>query len=191
MNKQPKVTEKTKKKFIQAFCQLYTINPIDKITINKVTQLAGYNRSTFYLYFSDIYALRTSIEDEIIQYVQTHLSLEENEIATQHEVLQKILFLFKSKEMELSAVLGDYGSFNFLKRLKKEVSANPKIATKLVPGISSENKYFSYLLEGHLSLAISLFQLWLKQDKDLSMDELVKLTYHLYNDGINQFEDWI
>jgi len=66
MNKQPEITEQTRKNIIMAFCKLYEEKPIEKISVKEIIALAGYNRSTFYEYFTDIYALLKFIEDDVI-----------------------------------------------------------------------------------------------------------------------------
>lgn len=53
MNKQPEITEQTRKNIVMAFCRLYEEKPIEKISVKDVIALAGYNRSTFYEYFTD------------------------------------------------------------------------------------------------------------------------------------------
>ena len=47
----------TEQDFISAFWQLYEKKPIEKISINQLCQIAGYNRATFYNHFENIYAL--------------------------------------------------------------------------------------------------------------------------------------
>lgn len=54
VNKQPEVTELTKTKLRRAFWSLYEHEPIEKISIKQITDIAGYNRGTFYLYFKDV-----------------------------------------------------------------------------------------------------------------------------------------
>ena len=47
MKKQPEVTEATKRKFTDKFCELYEKKPIDRITVREITESLHYNRSTF------------------------------------------------------------------------------------------------------------------------------------------------
>ena len=55
MAKRSERTQQTKADFQEAFWRLYSTTPMEKITVAQVCQLAGYNRATFYLHFSDIY----------------------------------------------------------------------------------------------------------------------------------------
>ena len=59
--------EETRNDFITAFWQLYQIKTIDKISIRELCELSGYNCSTFYSYFENIYDLL----DEAIEDIMT------------------------------------------------------------------------------------------------------------------------
>lgn len=67
--KQPEVTEQTKANLRQAFWQLYESKPLQKISVKQITDLAGYNRGTFYLYFDDIRDLLGDIEEKVLMII--------------------------------------------------------------------------------------------------------------------------
>jgi AcrR family transcriptional regulator len=54
MNKQPEITDQTRANLLEAFWSLYSEKPIDQITVKEVAAKAGYNRGTFYAYFTDL-----------------------------------------------------------------------------------------------------------------------------------------
>jgi AcrR family transcriptional regulator len=54
MNKQPQITDQTRKNFVDAFISLNNRKPIEKITVKEITSITGNNRSTFYRYFPDV-----------------------------------------------------------------------------------------------------------------------------------------
>lgn len=56
----------TKENLFIAFWELYKNNNISHISVGSVTKRAGYNRSTFYEYFVDIYDLLNQLEQGII-----------------------------------------------------------------------------------------------------------------------------
>lgn len=70
MKKQPQITEQTRANLTQAFWELYLDRPIEKITVREITERAGYNRATFYLYFRDVYDLFEQLEGEILSQVR-------------------------------------------------------------------------------------------------------------------------
>lgn len=178
MKKQPEITERTKQNLVNAFCELYLQKPVEKISISEITTSAGYHRSTFYQYFVDIYDILEYIENDVLNYIKIQAN-EQSDISKMPNV-NNLLLLFKEKEKYLSSLLGEYGSFHFLNRLKSEVILNNKDIFS--PEFSS---IAPYIMEFHLSTSVSLLQLWLKRKKDLSSDELSDLIHTLFTTGIS------
>lgn len=178
MKKQPEITDQTRQALVDAFCELYAYKSIEKISIREITSVAGYHRSTFYEYFQDIYDLLKYLEDDLLNSIKINLS---NTNITKREQadMKKLLWLFGTKEKYLSVLLGMYGSFHFIERMKQELC----ISEERLPTATS-SKFTPYLNEYHLTVSISLFQLWLKRNKDISLDELSALIHTLYTNGI-------
>jgi AcrR family transcriptional regulator len=57
----------------EAFLRLYAGKPAERITVREITDLAGYNRATFYLHYQDVPALLGSIEEEMLQELERAL----------------------------------------------------------------------------------------------------------------------
>ncbi len=87
-NKQPQVTEQTRANLTQAFWSIYLEKPIEKITIREITDRAGYNRATFYLYYRDVYDLFDQFEEGVLARVRAlvdgHLMHDETLNLKQH-----------------------------------------------------------------------------------------------------------
>ena len=58
--------QKTKAAIKEAFFELRRKKPIEKITVTELSKLAGINKATFYLHYSDIYSLADEMEDDAI-----------------------------------------------------------------------------------------------------------------------------
>ena len=58
--------EKTKKSIRNAFIELRTKKPLEKITVKELCALACINKSTFYSHYEDIYALSEAMEQETV-----------------------------------------------------------------------------------------------------------------------------
>lgn len=56
----------TRQDLRDAFMRLYAQKPLDRITVREITDLAGYNRATFYLHYQDVPALLSSLEGEMV-----------------------------------------------------------------------------------------------------------------------------
>lgn len=169
MKKQPEITGQTRKNIIRAFCRLYEEKPIEKISVKDVIALAGYNRSTFYVYFSDIYALLEYIENDVIDYIKNGF---DSKTKSQIDLLN----LFAAKEDYLKVLLGTFGCIHFQDRLKTEFLKTSKLT-------ESEDNLQPYVSEFHLTVSLSMYRLWLKRGKDLSTDELASLIHTLYISG--------
>lgn len=176
MKKQPEITEKTKQRFAEVFCLLYSQMPVEKIFVQQLTKQAGYNRSTFYHYFCDIYELLAYVEDDVLAYLH-------GAIASQAVVVrgpQQLAALFEQKGNQLNALLGDYGSIHFIERLKAEFAAGYAASEA-----AADNPLEPYLMEFHLSTTLSLFRLWHRRNHDLSVEQLSELIDKLYSMGIS------
>lgn len=66
IKKNPQLTQQTVNRLKEAFWKLYETKPIEKISVRQITELAGYNHATFYLYFSSVRDVRDQIEDDLI-----------------------------------------------------------------------------------------------------------------------------
>lgn len=180
MKKQPEITEKTRQRFIEVFCELYSQKPIEKISVQEIANKSGYNRSTFYQYFADIYELLDSVENDLLSYMKEELT---NKKASTDPIQNALHCLEKSEHISiLKALLGDYGSVRFLERLKREISFE-----RLDLNFPKNNSLTPYFIEFYISTSLSLFRLWLKQEKDLSPEELFKLIDSLYKNGITTY----
>lgn len=179
MNKQPEITAKTKQNLVTAFCDLYMEKPINKITIKEIAARAGYNRSTFYQYFDDVYDVLAYVENELLSTWKSYENIHDSLFRPN---LHQLLALFECKEQYLRAVLSDYGSTHFLERLKQELSFH-----SLSQFFPEDEKLLPYLVEFHLSTSLSLFRTWLKNGEDMATDELFELIHNLYTKGISYF----
>lgn len=74
MKKQPQITEKTRQTFVDVFCELYSQKPIEKISVQEIANKSGYNRSTFYQYFTDIYELLDALENDLLNDIKEELA---------------------------------------------------------------------------------------------------------------------
>ena len=181
MHKQPESTARTRQKFVDAFCTLYRQKPIEKITVQELAVLAGYNRSTFYEYFSDIYAVRDYAEDDVLRCMEDVLPADGGNFYDEKTVIRNAMLLFEEKKSCLDALLGDYGSIRFQNRLKERFPLHP------IPfQISRDDPRFPYLTEFHVSAVLSILRLWLKRGQDLSSAELFELIYQLSSGALER-----
>ena len=178
MKKQPEITEKTRDAFINVFCELYSKKPIERISVKEVADIAGYNRSTFYEYFSDIHELLGYIENDLLNYIKDELLVKNSSTINIGNALN--CFENKNHMLYMNTLLGDYGSIRFLDRLKSEIPLD-----KLMQNYTKDDSITPYLTEFYISTSLSLFRLWIRRQKDISLDELSILAHNLFAKGMS------
>jgi len=173
MKKQPEVTQRTKKAFMDAFCELYAIKPIERISVQEIANRAGYNRSSFYQHFGDIYELLDYLEIYVLASMLKNLTDDSGSF-------QDLLIRNDEMSLYLKTLFGEFGSSHFIERIKENI---PFEAHKI--SISYDDPLAPYLMEFHLSTVLSLLRLWYRRDQDLSHVELFDLINRLYSNGIS------
>lgn len=187
MRRQPEITEKTRQTFIDIFCILYREKPIEKITVQEIAKRSGYNRSTFYQYFTDIYQLLEFIESDVLSYAKnmalTYVPFKLEDTTLIHQVAQ----LYNEKGNYLSALLGDYGSVRFLDKIKKEML--PDVGA--VIWSNNDNPLLPYIQEFYFSAMLGIFRYWYRNNKNISSEKLVSLVYTLFSEGTSsKYQIW-
>ena len=174
MKKNPALTEQTRQNIVDSFCQLLCTKPVNKISIQELSDLAGYNRCTFYQYFKDIYELEEYIENDILNYLKEHVNTSAS--LTQESGTMELLQLLKNKGHYLKPLLGEYGNMHFLERLKAEILP--------VFDYKTTAQFAPYFNEYRVSTMLAIFRLWVKRDYDLSYEELSDLLFLLYSNAL-------
>ena len=183
MNKQPKITAQTKQNLIDAFWSLYCEKRIEQITVKEITQRAGYNRGTFYEYFTDIYDVLEQIEESLIP------SLDElPPIAMPDQKmdmpLNMFIKLYEQNSKYYSVLLGDNGDPAFASKLKNSTKPTLKKAFSESSGLDPVE--FDFILEYILSAMIGVMSYWFRQDKVLPAEDLIALVYDLMENGVTK-----
>lgn len=175
-------SETTRQTLIEAFCLLYREKPLDKITVQAIARKAGYNRSTFYQYFFDVYDLLDFIEQDTIEYI---IQNRKDERKVDSDIfLENLVTLYNDRKIYVEALMGDYGINRFLMKL---VNSMNEIIPEL--NIPDDDPLKAYRIQYRISTSLSLFRLWIKREKDLSVDELLQLVWNLYLNGSSSLED--
>ncbi len=182
MKKKPEVTAQTRQNLIDAFWTLYCEKRIEKITIKEITQKAGYNRGTFYEYFTDVYDVLESIESSLIPTLD-ELPPVSTTTGTLGMPLDMFLKLYKQNNQYYSVLLGDNGDPAFASKLKNSIK--PTIMEVFVGKNDVNQKELDYILEYTLSAMIGIMSYWFKQQTDdITSDKLFELIYRLMEQGV-------
>lgn len=181
MKNNKEIISNTKQDLIDAFWYLYCNKRIEKITIKEITLKAGYNRSTFYEYFIDIYDVLEQIESSLIPNINelppTTILNKNFEIP-----IDVFLKLYEKNEKYYSVLLGDNGDPAFSSKLKNSIK--PMLKETLVTKVKLNDVEFDFILEYILSSMISVMSYWLKNNKILSAEKLIYLMNDIMEDGV-------
>lgn len=168
MNKQPKIQERTKQNLTQAFWSFYKEKPIDKITIKEITTRAGYNRSTFYLYYNDIYEIREQLENHVLKELSERLNKLPSNLKIESDMLESITSLYIEN--------GEY--------LYHLLNSDPAFVHRFKDALREYRHHFisdqsdwkgACFLEFSLSTIISAFSYWYENHKDIVLEEYILL----------------
>lgn len=180
MKKQPEITAATRRAFVEAFCALYNVKPIETITIRELTNKAGYNRSTFYQYFEDVYALLTYLEDTLIAHVKTHVVANIARGSLIEHFITSFTTLLEGQETYLEVLLDNPNSTRFASRLKTEMI--PVFMEEL--HLSHEDARARYILEFYLPAIISTVSHWIHSKRDIPVEALGALIRDVLREGV-------
>ena len=184
MKKNPKKTAQTKAAIKAAFWTLYRENPITKITVQDVTNLADFNRSTFYQYFHDVYCLLEEIEDDIIQDWQSTFSQLPFHSLVSHEVnedtIEKIAAFYGKNGDYLSILLSPKGDPAFIHKLKNVI--RPKIFSRIQ--IQDGNMEAMLAFEFVSSGVLAFISAWHENARTIPLAEAIEFMRSLFYGNI-------
>lgn len=181
MNKKTIKSEKTKKKLCDTFIKIYSQKNIENITIGEITNKAGVNRGTFYIYYEDIYDMINQIRNSLIEQIEKtildiQLTIKIVEIKTFSSIL--IDFYIKNEKYLQPLLMKDS---QFLNSLKQRVF--PIAMQTLNINDNSSNSYTTYLVEYHISGTIAILNKWVSSGKEIKQQDLFELLFAVTTTG--------
>ena len=114
-------TERTKHSIINAFIELRSKKPLEKITVKELSELAYINKATFYSHYHDIYDLSEQLEDELISSALKSIPYPDNLIANPRQGVEELSLALHSQNKLIHTLFAD--------------NRAPLFATKLEAGL--------------------------------------------------------
>ena len=96
--------QRTKSNIINAFIELRSKKPLEKITVKELAELAFINKATFYTHYQDIYDLSEQLENEAIDTVINSISHPECLITNPKQGIRSLHAAIRSQN-ELFSIL--------------------------------------------------------------------------------------
>lgn len=181
MSKRMEITAQTKQNIVDAFWALYCEKRIEKITVKDITNKAGYNRGTFYEYFTDVYDVLKYIENSLIPTLDKLPPIVTQKF-TFGMPLEQFFELYKQNNKYYSILLGENGDPSFGGKLKNSIK--PMIMKIFDDKPNVDRKELDYILEYTLSAMIGIMSYWFKQSDAFPDHKLHELIKRLTEQGI-------
>ena len=169
----------TKENLLNAFWSLYQKKNIDKITIREITQLASYNRGTFYDYFTDIYDVLDQIQDSLLDYTRVAIEKYRSD-GFDKEIIKYISNIFFVQREYFSVFLGENRDPNFPGKMKKIV----RPIFYEVWGLPENSEEAACIFEFMISAVIGVLSYWYKDEKHMSYEKFLSMIKSMIANGV-------
>ena len=165
-----------------ALVQLMQEQHISKISIRAICEVAGINRSTFYVHYTDQYDLLNKVEQEAMDNLKKYLGKQDlsDERPISIQVLIKVLDYVKENVELFKALLSENCDFAFQKDL-----------VELAQIISSQqNQSFDLRVQEYIKIfgftgTISMLQKWLQDGTNESPAQMAEFIIQIVYGGIS------
>jgi AcrR family transcriptional regulator len=180
MNKHTERKSFTRQHLIDAFWKLYCLKPISSITVKEIVAKAGYNRSTFYEYFLDVYDVLDAIEASLLPTIDKlpPLTLRQPD---QPIPLDFFIKTYIENSQYYTVLLSDKGDPAFQTKIKDSVK--PVMRDIIQQDKSVDPLKIDYIMEFILSAMIGVMGYWFAQASTISFEGLINLMYELFQHG--------
>lgn len=178
-----KTSSNTHENIKKAFWNLYKTGGINKVSVTKICAHTGYNRSTFYAHFKDVYEVLNEIEKNILSPQEFHEIIINNLIngLNSYSIINMIVDIFDKNCEYLPVLLGPYGDPEF-----RHVLLNSffPVINAYINYPEKESTHLKYILEYQNAAIISTISLWYENGKDIPQNEFIEILINLTSNGV-------
>ncbi len=184
MKKRAEQTLLTKEKLTNAFWALYEQKPYEQITVREISELAGYNRSTFYTYFKDVYDVLEQTEADIYRLLEEEFDHGQH-MLNRERMLESVRsiggFLTKNRR-RLVLLLGENGDAKFTHRMMQRMREHMRL--HLRKATHRDDAAFEYMVEYIVNAHVGLTLRWFQNGCDIPFEEMTALIFRLTTGGL-------
>lgn len=186
MKKQPEITDATRQKILDAFWMLFKEIEIEKITVNQISAEAGIHRSSFYRYFSDIYAVFEAFEHQLLVSINTEID------TIRKEINNKDLKMYINKT---SIVLIRYAdklhrllNSSSGEGLKKQLLVNLRENMMIMFDMSDSQEDFDYYVTFVGTMMVMNLNYWYEHQDKYTYQEISAKGQAIVEDGLMKLQ---
>ena len=166
---------------MDAFWTLYCDKRIEKITVKDITTRAGYNRSTFYEYFTDPYDVLEQLEATLIPNIHMLPPVKSSQVAFGMP-MDMVMDIYEQNTKYFSVLLGERGDPAFASKLKNVIK--PILMTRFLDKSHDKQVELDYILEYTLTAMIGIMSYWFSKADPLPKEQLYELMHRLMIEGV-------
>lgn len=173
----------TKMLIRKAFTGLLEKKPIQSISIKELCELAGINRSTFYAHYTDVYDLRSKMQQEMLadfnKAMRPLLEQKDNPVGITAGIFQCL----KDNSDLCIATLGDFGDKQFLMQLLS-IGRDACLQSYAAYFAQASPKKIEYFYAFVSAGCIGLLQKWLADSMAAPAEELAHAAEQIMLQGV-------
>ncbi len=177
MSRQTKVTDLTREAFGIAFCRIFLKHPGEKIAIKQITDMAGYNRTTFYRYFADVDAIMEYLEDMIIEALEEKIEEHGTVKEMNDNFFESLLEICRESKDELRVVLSERNRAHLIQKMRGTLDP----MCQKIYDVDIKNRRFQYIIDIYYSSVFSALWEWLEQPDYLTEEDFLWATKGLFS----------
>ena len=176
---------KTKAQLRTGLAKLMKEKSIKEITVKELVEEVDINRSTFYLHYTDIYQMLSSVEEELLEEIRQ--TIQEHPVSPFNEssfpFIEDMFRILAENQEICNALLGENGDIGFVHRIEDLISVHSLQALRQTfPEDIEDLKYsYSFCLSG----CIGLVKNWLTSDSGETPQHMAELTFCLIMNALS------
>ncbi|MFL0198160.1 TetR/AcrR family transcriptional regulator [Clostridium sp. WILCCON 0269] len=179
MKHNPEITAQTRKNLMDAFWDLYSKEGIKKISVREIVGRAGYNRSTFYKYFTDVNDVLEQIEASVLPDLKKHQDIMISPGI--HSPLSHITEVYSRNKKYYIVLLGKNGDPAYQEKIK---NAFKTLARPHLQSLCADGFILECTLEYTISAILGVMTYCFTQEENSNIEKMGQLLWGLMNDGV-------
>ena len=177
MEKENQRVRLTKRLLRDTLVRLLREKPVNKLTVTEICAAAELNRSTFYQYYADPYALLEDAERDLIAQTDEYIA---RICADRSDVqyLTALLTFVRERQNDFFVLLSRNADQDFQRKIMDAILDKIREQIPFFKDTAPSASYiYQFLLMGNLAI----MQRWIGRGCDLSVEEVAALTLRLSN----------
>lgn len=181
---------KTKKSIRKAFAEMLRIKTFDCITVKDIADSADISRKTFYTYYPGVWAIKSEIEEEIIELLDKDLKSADtnNGVANPQLLFMKLNTIFGGYSDFFDAIIANSDNMYLISGMAKVIGERFKDALKeKAIELNIEEKKLNLIIKYTITGIFFIYKDWYTSGKVVPIKDVCEDLGKLIFDGINGF----